>query len=151
VEDTLDSFLAQCGKPTVEAFRTGFPHPFLFREVTVGERLEARLTRVVRRDKGWPVAIGSASPAHVFLGERGTPAVACEVAPAVSGGHFTITIKAEDISYDGERLAPGAVVRLEEGRVLELGPETAVRTFSSTGLVHFLAFRSALEAVKRGG
>jgi hypothetical protein len=120
--------------------------------VAAARTVEQRVVRLVRRDRGWPVTIGRGPGADLVLGTEPVAEVACSIEPTShDASEFTIDVRGEGVGYDGERLPPGSRVRLEEGRVLELGPETSFHTFSSSGLVHFLAFRAALAAVKGGG
>jgi hypothetical protein len=114
--------------------------------------LEARIVRVNSPDGSWPVALGSGATAAVTIEGGDVPEVACYVESSPDGAEFTIVVESDGLWYGGERRAPGARVRLEEGLALQLGGDAIFQTFTSTGFAHFLAFRSAIKAAQaRGG
>jgi hypothetical protein len=50
MEEPLDAFLKECGKPNFEVFATRYPHAFLYRDAFVGSNA-AKLTDAEVADK----------------------------------------------------------------------------------------------------
>jgi hypothetical protein len=106
MEETLEAFLKECGKPTVETFTTHYPHPFLFREVFVGEPTR-KLTQeeIQERTRRFHRLVGR--HAGYTLGQAGHSSMEALLKEAVMAGATRIEPRIVRLRRPGA--APGAV------------------------------------------